>query len=198
MTTLPATPAASGHRSTLVTVVAWVFLILSALATLGAVMNVLILAVTPAATVDAIVSRVTQDTAVTHLLPAPYQFMMHHARPVALIKLAWWAAVLITSVGILQRREWARRAFCCHPRNRDHCGHPGLRHESIHADGDSEPTCIAIANRSGTARHGHWHGPRWPAGGRDCRDPALVARHIQVSLRAQRVYKRWACGLTSA
>ena len=111
MTTLPATPAASGHRSTLVTVVAWVFLILSALATLGAVMNVLILAVTPASTVDAIVSRVTQDTAVTHLLPAPYQFMMHHARPVALIKLAWCAAVLITSVGILQRREWARRTF---------------------------------------------------------------------------------------
>ena len=111
MTTLPATPAASGHRSMLVTVVAWVFLILSALATLGALMNVLILAVTPAATVDAIVSRVTQDTAVTHLLPAPYQFMMHHARLVALIKLAWWAAVLIASVGILQRREWARRTF---------------------------------------------------------------------------------------
>ena len=111
MTTLPATPAASGHRSTLVTVVAWVFLILSALATLGALMNVLILAVTPAATVDAIVSRVTQDTAVTHLLPAPYQFMMHHARLVALIKLVWWAAVLIASVGILQRREWARRTF---------------------------------------------------------------------------------------
>ena len=111
MTTLPATPAASGHRSTLVTVVAWVFLILSALATLGAVMNLLILAVTPAATVDAIVSRVTQDTAVTHLLPATYQFMMHHARLVALIKLVWWAAVLIASVGILQRREWARRTF---------------------------------------------------------------------------------------
>jgi len=111
MTTLPATPAASGHRSTLVTVVAWVFLILSALATLGALMNVLILAVMPAATVDAIVSQVTQDTAVTHLLPAPYQFMMHHARLVALIKLVWWAAVLIASVGILQRREWARRTF---------------------------------------------------------------------------------------
>ena len=74
-------------------------------------MSVVFLAVTPAATVNAVVDRVAQDTATTNLLPAPYRFMMHHVYVVASVKLAWWVAVMGASVGVLLRKEWGRRAF---------------------------------------------------------------------------------------
>ena len=55
-------------------------------------------------------TRVTQDSAFA-LLPAPYRFMAHHVYFFALVKVAWWAAVLVASIGVLRRKEWARRAF---------------------------------------------------------------------------------------
>ncbi len=73
--------------------------------------NVFALAVTPAVTVNAAVNQVAQDTAVTRLLPAPYLFMLHHVRLMAIIKLAWWATSLVASIGVLRRKEWARRLF---------------------------------------------------------------------------------------
>jgi hypothetical protein len=111
MTALPVTPAESGPRSTLVTVVAWLFLVLSALGTLGALLSVFALAVTPTVAVDAAINRVSQDTTFIHLVPAPYLYMLHHVYLVALIKVLWRAVVLIVSIGVLRRREWARRAF---------------------------------------------------------------------------------------
>ena len=111
MTAVPVTPHAPSHRSTFVTVVAWLVIGLSGLATLGALLSVVVLATTPVATVNAVVNDVARDTAVTNLLPAPYRFMLYHARLVAFIKLVWWAAVLAASIGVLQRREWGRRAF---------------------------------------------------------------------------------------
>ena len=108
MTALPVTP---GRRSTLVTVVAVVFIALSGLGTLGALVNVYILAVTPAATVNAIVTRFEQDSTLVRTLPAPYFFMMHHPQLVSVIKLAWLVVVLVASIGVLRRWEWARRVF---------------------------------------------------------------------------------------
>jgi hypothetical protein len=110
MSTVPIMPAESSPRSTFVTVVAWIALAWSALATLGALGSLLFLAVTPTATVNAVVNRVTQDSSF-QLLPAPYQFMAHHVHLVALVKSVWWAAVLVASIGMLRRKEWARRAF---------------------------------------------------------------------------------------
>jgi uncharacterized membrane protein len=110
MTTVPITPAESSPRSTFVTVVAWIALAWSALATLGALGSLLFLAVTPTATVNAVVNRVTQDSSF-QLLPAPYQLLAHHVYLVALVKVVWWATVLVVSIGVLRRKEWARRAF---------------------------------------------------------------------------------------
>ena len=110
MTVVPVMPAESSPRSTLVTVVAWIALAWSALVTLGALGNLLVLAVTPTATVNAVVKRVAQDSSF-QLLPGPYQFMAHHVHLVALVKVVWWAAVLVASIGVLRRKEWARRAF---------------------------------------------------------------------------------------
>jgi hypothetical protein len=103
-------PAESSPKSTLVTVVAWIAVAWSGLVTLGALGGLLVLAVTPTATVNAVVTRVTQDSSFA-LLPAPYQFMTHHVYLIALVKVIWWAAVLIASIGVLRRKEWARRAF---------------------------------------------------------------------------------------
>jgi hypothetical protein len=111
VTTLPLTPVEPSHKSTFVTVVAWIAIVFSALATLGALLTVFALAVTPAGTVNAAVNQVAQDTAFTRILPAPYLFMLHHVRLIAFIKLAWWATALIASIGVLRRQEWARQVF---------------------------------------------------------------------------------------
>ncbi len=110
MTTLPLMPAGSGRRSTLVSAVGWLFLVCSALATIGALFQVFVMAVAPAA-VNKAVDSVAHDTAFTQLLPRPYRFMLYHVHLVALIKLAWWGLVLVASVGVLKRKEWARRTF---------------------------------------------------------------------------------------
>ena len=110
MTVAPSTPSPSAKRSSLVTVVAWIAVAYSALVTLGALLGLLAVVAAPA-TVSSEVSKLTSDTAFTHLLPAPYLFMVHHVRLVAVIKVIWWPAVLFTAIGVLQRKEWARRAF---------------------------------------------------------------------------------------
>lgn len=110
MTILPSIPSPSTKRSTLVTVVAWMAVAYSALVTLGALLGLLALVAVPTA-VNSQVTKLTADTAFTHLLPAPYLFMLHHVRLVAVIKFVWWGAVLVTAFGVLQRKEWARRAF---------------------------------------------------------------------------------------
>lgn len=110
MTVLPSTPSPSAKRSSLITVVAWMAVAYSAFVTFGALLGLLALVAAPAA-VDSQVTELTADTAFTHLLPAPYLFMMHHVRLVAVIKIVWWGAVLVTAIGVLQRMEWARRAF---------------------------------------------------------------------------------------
>src|SRR5881296_1441145 len=107
---MTAIPVASA-RSTFVTVVGWLFLLLGALATLGSLTGVLVLAATPAATIDAIVSHVAQDSASTHLLPGFFRVILHHPYLVSLMRLVWWAAVVIVSIGVLRRKEWARRSF---------------------------------------------------------------------------------------
>ncbi len=89
----------------------WLFLLVSALATLGSLMGIVVLALTPAATVDAIVSRASQDSASTNLLPGFFRLILRHPYLVSLMRLAWWAAVVIVSIGVLRRKEWARRAF---------------------------------------------------------------------------------------
>src|SRR5712692_7556331 len=111
MTAFPVTPAGSRHRSAFVTVVAWLFLVLSAFAALGVLLEVLVLAITPAADVNRTLNSVAQDTAFTHLFPTPYLFILHHVHLYALIRLTWWALVLVASIGLLRRKEWARRTF---------------------------------------------------------------------------------------
>ena len=104
MSAVPLMPAESSPKSTLVTVVAWIALAWSGLVTLGALRGLLVLAVTPTATVNAVVTRVTQDSSFA-LLPAPYQFMAHHVYLVALVKVIWWAAVLVASIGVFGGRS---------------------------------------------------------------------------------------------
>jgi lysylphosphatidylglycerol synthetase-like protein (DUF2156 family) len=111
MTVVPTPPSQTRQRSTLVTVVGWLLLILSALATLGSLLALLGPLATPTETVNATTNGITQDSTFTQLAPAPYLFILQHGRFVAAVKVAWWVAVLAVSIGVLRRLEWARRAF---------------------------------------------------------------------------------------
>jgi hypothetical protein len=103
-------PAEASRRSTLVTVLAWLAIAWSAWVTLLALGGVLLLAVTPRATLDAFVNGATQDSSL-QMFPWPYQLMARHLQLAALGKAVWWAAILAVSIGVLRRKEWARRAF---------------------------------------------------------------------------------------
>jgi hypothetical protein len=172
----------SGRRSGFVTVVAWLFLVLSGLATLGALLQLLALVVAPAE-VSRAVNRVAQDTAVTQLLPWPYMFMLHHVHLVALIKLTWWAVVLVTSIGVLRRQEWARRTFVA-VFAIGISGHRGVPPESIDTDVSGRPDRIDFGKRSGAAGYGLGYGARGLGHGRCRGDLIMVAPLIPLSPRA--------------
>ena len=98
-------PAQQSQRSTFITVLAWVFIVLAGLATLiSALQNVLL------STMGAF------DLPVKHgpleeQAPAAVRFMAEHVRLFFLSFFGLSAFTLASSVGLLRRKNWARIAF---------------------------------------------------------------------------------------
>lgn len=93
-------------RSTFVTVVAWIFIALSGLTTfVGALQNLMIRS-TPFDQFDSVL----QDSTAAQL-PAPARFMFSHFRLFFLAAFLLSLLMLVSSVGLLRRRNWARLTF---------------------------------------------------------------------------------------
>ena len=94
-------------RSTFVTVVAWVFIILSGFATLISVLQNVMVSFMP----PDILNLPGRDTTFVHVMPPSSRFIMTHIRLFFLIFLVMCVLTLTASIGLLQRRNWARLAF---------------------------------------------------------------------------------------
>ena len=98
-------PAPSA-RSTFVSVLAWAFIGLSAVATcMSLLQNVMVNLLFPAFEMD--LARVTASGR----LPSIARVVIEHVRLFLAVYLLLSAATLVSSIGLLQRKEWARVAF---------------------------------------------------------------------------------------
>jgi hypothetical protein len=102
------TPASTqAPQSTYVTVVAWVFIVLSGNATLiGALQNVRIWSV-PLDQFD----FALRDSTFANLIPGPERFMLSHIHAYFLAAFLLSLTMFISSLGLLGRRNWARLVF---------------------------------------------------------------------------------------
>jgi len=93
-------------RSSFVTVVAWIFIVLSGFSTLiGALQNLMIRSMP----FDQLNSALQDSTAAQ--LPAPARMMFSHFQLFFLVTFLLSLLMLISSIGLLRRHNWARLAF---------------------------------------------------------------------------------------
>ena len=101
----PNPPAAV--KSTFVTVVAWVFIVFSGFATFISLMQNLMVGFMP----QQILTDATADTTFAHVMPSGPRFMFTHLRLLVLLVLVLCVLMLLSSIGLLRRRNWARLVF---------------------------------------------------------------------------------------
>ena len=106
MTAIQPTDTQVPVRSSFVTVVAWVFIVLSGLGTLVTAMQNLLFSAAP---FDQFDSALKDSAAVQ--LPAPAHFMFSHVRLIVLTGFLVNLLMLVSSIGLLRRRNWARLVF---------------------------------------------------------------------------------------
>jgi hypothetical protein len=95
------------HRSSFVTVVAWIFLIFSGFGTfIGAMQNIMVRSM-PFDQFDAML----KDSTAAAAFPAPAHFMFSHFRLLVLATFLGSVVVFVASLGLLRRRNWARLVF---------------------------------------------------------------------------------------
>ena len=94
-------------RSTFVTVLAWIFIVLSGFATFIAVLQNVMVSFMPRDFFNAAM----QDSSFAHVMPPSTRFMMAHLQLFFLVFLVLCLLTLVTSIGLLQRRNWARLVF---------------------------------------------------------------------------------------
>lgn len=93
------------QRSTFVTVVAWIFIVLAGFTTLMSLLqNIMFFTVMP---FDAMAPAGAEGEG----MPAFMAFMLRHVRLFFLAFLLVCAATLAAAIGLLRRKEWARLAF---------------------------------------------------------------------------------------
>lgn len=100
------TDSAVRAKSTFVTVLAWIFIVLSGFATLiGVLQNIMIQTMFNDPKMSEELAKAPQG------VPAPVSFMASNFKLVFAALLACFVVTLISSVGLLKRRNWARLFF---------------------------------------------------------------------------------------
>jgi hypothetical protein len=106
--TLPLGPESSARpKSTFVTVVAWIFIILSGFTTFISLLQNLMVGFMPRGMFDAAV----QDSTFARVMPPAGRFMFSHLQLLVLCMFMLMALMLAASIGLLHRRNWARLLF---------------------------------------------------------------------------------------
>ena len=102
-----ALPTTARPRSTFVTVVAWIFIILSGFATVISLLQNLMVRFMPRDMFDSAM----QDSTFARVMPPAGRFMFAHLQLLVLCTFILAALMLAASIGLLHRRNWARLVF---------------------------------------------------------------------------------------
>ena len=98
--------ASQAHRSTFITVLAWVFIVLAGFATLISVLQNVMLQ-----TMGAFDDMPSHHGSLEQQAPAALRFMVDHVRLFFLSFFVLSAGTLASAVGLLKRKNWARLTF---------------------------------------------------------------------------------------
>jgi hypothetical protein len=107
MTPPPMPSSTPAPKSTFVTVVAWVFIVQSGLATFISVLQNVMIGFMR----RAFVNGPMQDTGFDAIVPSGARFVFAHIQLLVLLLFLVCLATLVSSIGLLGRRNWARLAF---------------------------------------------------------------------------------------
>ncbi len=103
---------APAERSTFVTVLAWIFILMSGFSTVMAVFQYVVMSfVMPLARMQASLDELKARGDMP--MPPGAEFMFGHMRLIFGAFLLLSAITLLTSIGLLKRRNWARLVFIC-------------------------------------------------------------------------------------
>ena len=102
------TPVGVVPKSVFVPVLSWLFLAIGVLVGLGALLDLFAIVVAPAAALGPS-ARLLQDSVATRVLPGYYLFALRHVVLLTVIRCLWCAGLVAACVGLLRRRDWARR-----------------------------------------------------------------------------------------
>lgn len=106
--TAPITPSLPTiPRSTFVTVVAWIFIVLSGVTTFFSLLQNVMIGFMP----RDLFNSAIQDTTVTQIMPSGARFLFAHVQLIVLLFFVLSAMMLLSSIGLLRRRNWARLVF---------------------------------------------------------------------------------------
>ncbi len=94
-------------KSTFVTVLAWIFIVLSGFATFISLMQNFMVGFMPRELFNA----APTDSTFAHVMPGGLRFMFAHLQLLVLIALLLCGLMLLSSIGLLRRRNWARLVF---------------------------------------------------------------------------------------
>lgn len=97
-----------GQRSTFVTVLAYLAIVLSGFAMVVAVLQHRMVTMAPYAEA---MDRAVRDSTFVTAAPPAWRFLLAHFRTLTLLGLAAGATTFVTSIGLLRRRNWARVVF---------------------------------------------------------------------------------------
>lgn len=97
-----------GRRSTFVTVLAYLAIVLSGFAMVVAVLQNRMVTMAPYAEA---MDGAVRDSAFVTVAPPAWRFLFAHFRTLTLLGLAAGATTFVTSIGLLRRRSWARVVF---------------------------------------------------------------------------------------
>ena len=95
-------------RSTFVTVIAWLFIVLSGFATLISILQNAMMAMMP---FDDHLDRALRDSTFSSAIPPASQFLVSHFRTLLVVTLGACVVTLVASIGLLRRQNWARITF---------------------------------------------------------------------------------------
>jgi hypothetical protein len=94
------------HRSRFVTGLAWTFIVMAGLSLLGSILQYMMMSAMLSDDSFALASAVGSGQ-----LPAAAAYFLDNVRVFALLSLLTSAGILISAIGLLRRREWARVTF---------------------------------------------------------------------------------------
>ncbi len=109
MNSTESTSRTPNQRSTFVTVVAWVFIILTGFQTVIGIFDSILLSTGTFKDVQAMV----RDPDALKNIPSAMRFMMQHIQVVVIVFLFFAGIMFAASIGLFYRKNWARILFIC-------------------------------------------------------------------------------------